>query len=979
MPRVAGIIVNLVPYHHARWEAYARLAGIECHLVELTDRDAFKVLEFSATASYQRHTLFPRNGSETLSSTSLRRAMAAKLDVIRPNVVCVSGWALPVSLAALEWAATNRVPAVLLSESNEFDESRSAHKEWLKRRIVGLCSAGLAGGTPQADYLAKLGLPRETIFKGYDVVDNAYFAQGAQEARSRQSEVGSQRTEDGEQKSENGGQSSEVRGPWSVVRSPVVSSQPSLPSSPFFLACARFGEKKNLPRLIEAYALYRKRAESREQSVENGIPPTALPSPISHLPSPISGPAPGPAPPSALRHPSSVLWSLVLLGDGEKRAEIEATIARLGVGNSVYLLGAKSYAEMPDYYGLAAAFIHASTTEQWGLVVNEAMASGLPVLVSNRCGCAKDLVQEGVNGFTFDPYNVDQLAELMFQISAFQLFRLSAFGSASTRLIADWGPERFASGLKQAVECALRVGPSKASLVQRLILKLITHHASRITHHVSVLRPPTSVLRLKTLCIMDSVSRSNGGIFEAERRLQQSLKAQPGVDVQVVGLRDHHTESDRAKWQPLNPTVHVVRGPQAFGFAPGLLDTLLHSDADLAYCAGLWKYPSLAALRWSRRTGKPMVVAPHGMLDSWALQNSGLKKQIAGWLFQNAQLRQAACIRALCEAEAQSIRAFGLKNPIAIIPNGIDLPGDAGQRQDHKTTDYGTTGQGQRGAESGERRMEKGEGSAGGSPGSFSQPLPWTNMIPPGQKVLLFLSRIHPKKGLVNLLRAWAVLRKTEDGRRKTEEWVLAIAGWDQGGHEAELKRLATELGLAWADGRDQRTEDRGQRTEVGGQRSEASGSTSDLRSSIFHLPSSPSPPRPSLSVLFTGPLHGEDKRAALGGAEAFVLPSFSEGFSMAVLEAAGAGLPVLLTPQCNFPELAKVGGAVEVSPDAAGCEAGLRQLLALTDTERQTMGRRGRDLVARDYTWSRVAEQMFSVYRWLLDGGPPPPCVRLT
>ena len=104
---------------------------------------------------------------------------------------------------------------------------------------------------------------------------------------------------------------------------------------------------------------------------------------------------------------------------------------------------------MPAYYGLASAFVHASTTEQWGLVVNEAMASGLPVLVSNRCGCAPDLVQEGVNGFTFDPYNVEQLAQLMLKISAFQTFSLSTFGAASRRIIADWGPERFASGLRR--------------------------------------------------------------------------------------------------------------------------------------------------------------------------------------------------------------------------------------------------------------------------------------------------------------------------------------------------------------------------------------------------------------------------------------------------------------------------------------------------------------------------------------------------
>ena len=153
------------------------------------------------------------------------------------------------------------------------------------------------------------------------------------------------------------------------------------------------------------------------------------------------------------------------------------------------------------------------------------------------------------------------------------------------------------------------------------------------------------------------------------------------------------------------------------------------------------------------------------------------------------------------------------------------------------------------------------------------------------------------------------------------------VAGPDELGHEAEMKKLCKELEL-------------------------------------------------EKTVCFTGPLHGEEKRAALGGSELFVLPSFSEGFSMAILEAAAAGLPVLMTPQCNFPELVKAGAALEVAPDAEGCAAGLRQLLDASEADRRAMGRRGSDLVARDYTWSRVAEQMLAVYQWVLGDGGKPECV---
>jgi glycosyltransferase involved in cell wall biosynthesis len=255
---------------------------------------------------------------------------------------------------------------------------------------------------------------------------------------------------------------------------------------------------------------------------------------------------------------------------------------------------------------------------------------------------------------------------------------------------------------------------------------------------------------VKTLCVMDSISRANGGIFEAEKRLQQTLQAQGGVEVRVVGLHDAQTDADYASWSPIKPAVCAVKGPAGFGYSPALVDVLLKTDADLGYFVGLWKYPSIAALRWSDTTRKPYMVAPHGMLDPWAVRNSGTKKKIAAWLFQNAQLRNARCIRALCAAEAESIRAYGQKNPVCIIPNGIDLP-----------------------------TITAPENSAADFPFSADR------------KVALYLGRLHPKKGIANLISAWSKI----DGAR-SKEWVLAIAGWDQGNHEAELKQQARDLGI---------------------------------------------------------------------------------------------------------------------------------------------------------------------------------------
>jgi poly(glycerol-phosphate) alpha-glucosyltransferase len=394
---------------------------------------------------------------------------------------------------------------------------------------------------------------------------------------------------------------------------------------------------------------------------------------------------------------------------------------------------------------------------------------------------------------------------------------------------------------------------------------------------------------MKTLCIMDWVSRTNGGIFEAERRLQQLLNAKMGIGVDVIGLRDAMTDTDLAAWSPLTPTACKVRGPAGIGYAPEFAAELARRDADLAYIAGLWKYPMLATQRWSRAARKPVIIAPHGMLEPWAVRHSGLKKKLAGWLFQNEQLRGAACLRALCPPEVASFRTYGLKNPVCVVPNGVDLP-----------------------------------------------PLPETPpprpaRFPADGKVLLYLGRIHDKKGLAPLLAAWA---QTRDAGK---EWTLAIAGWDQGGHEAELKRQADQLGLAWSD---------------------------------------PTRAAPDASLHFLGPQFGADKDACFASCDAFVLPSFSEGLPMVVLEAWAQAKPVLMTPACNLPEGYSAGAALRIEPSSPSIADGLRTLYSMSPADLRTIGGKGRALAERQFDWRSVAAQMAAVYEWVLGTGPKPDCV---
>jgi poly(glycerol-phosphate) alpha-glucosyltransferase len=234
------------------------------------------------------------------------------------------------------------------------------------------------------------------------------------------------------------------------------------------------------------------------------------------------------------------------------------------------------------------------------------------------------------------------------------------------------------------------------------------------------------------------------------------------------------------------------------------------------------------------------------------------------------------------------------------------------------------------------------------------------------RKVLLYLGRIHPKKGLVNLLRAWSKVQSgkgsalgSSPSALSAPEWVLAIAGWDQGGHEAELKRLCDELGIKWSDVREHRE-------------------PNSISAFSFQ----------DFSICFLGPLFGRDKESAYANCDAFILPSYSEGLPMVVLEAWAYGKPVLMTPECNLPEGFAANAALRIEQSAAGrgqraedrrsIEDGLRQLLAARDSELAALGANGRALVAEKFTWPKIAADMLSVYRWVVGGGSPPDCIQL-
>jgi glycosyltransferase involved in cell wall biosynthesis len=450
--------------------------------------------------------------------------------------------------------------------------------------------------------------------------------------------------------------------------------------------------------------------------------------------------------------------------------------------------------------------------------------------------------------------------------------------------------------------------------------------------------------------VSDSLSSTAGGIFEIERSLALHLR-KLGPEVEAWGVDDERWAEDRASWEDIPCHINRRKGPRIFGYVPDLVGQLAGSSCDLLHLQHLWMYPSVAVHRWHKRTGRPYLVTANGMLEPWTLSSSRLNKRLAALLYENRMLHAAACLQANTEKEAADFRAYGLKNPICLIPNGVALP---------RVKSHGSWVMGQ------EQRVGS-QGEEGKHPQSEGR-----------KKVLLFLGRLHPKKGLVNALRAWSKVRGQESGVMGQDEWQFVIAGWDQGGHGEELKALCRELGLSYSETPASKiltsNNDSGtiplRPPGHGGQGTKheyaqrIDGAQRNQQRSTKHRDE---------RVAFVGPVFGDEKDALLRHADAFILPSFSEGLPMAVLEAWAYGLPVLMTDHCNLSEGFAANAAIRIGTDPGTIAEGMRELFQESSQDLAAMGAKGRTLVEDRFTWPKVAAQMKEVYEWMLGGGEKP------
>lgn len=294
-------------------------------------------------------------------------ATTKALNKLVPDLVLTCGYERPETLAAAIWAKLKRRTVFLMLDNQLDDSPRNFFVELVKRLYLKTFDGFIYGGNTHKNYLRHLGVPQNKEVNGYNCVDNESI--------------------------------------WSGVTTARQSSTPLFSANDYFLCVARLIKKKNLPRLIRAYASYVHR-----------MPPVERP------------------------------WSLVICGDGPEREELQAIAKQCGVCDKVVFVGLVSdFSDMLNYYAFARALILAShENEQWGLVVNEAMASGLPVVVSEQCGCAPSLVQNFQNGFRFDGNSVEALATHLSWLHDHES-DLSAMGVRSREIISEYSPANFAA------------------------------------------------------------------------------------------------------------------------------------------------------------------------------------------------------------------------------------------------------------------------------------------------------------------------------------------------------------------------------------------------------------------------------------------------------------------------------------------------------------------------------------------------------
>ncbi len=377
---------------------------------------------------------------------------------------------------------------------------------------------------------------------------------------------------------------------------------------------------------------------------------------------------------------------------------------------------------------------------------------------------------------------------------------------------------------------------------------------------------------MRVAFVTPTLGTQGGGITTVVEALSKAV-SELGIQVKVFSVETHEPgEKTLETWAGAEAEVFPPYGSARMAFSPAMTRALLAWQPDVVHMHGLWQFHGLSVRLWKQLHQKPLMISPHGMLAPWALSQSRMKKRMALLLYDAFNLKNADRIHALCPSESEAIHSAGYGTDIVEIPNGVAMTGLDEDRV---------------------RRRE-------------------AALCNKSIRELVYIGRIHKKKGLRQLLEALTIL----ENQKRLAPWRVTIAGWNQASHEEELKDVCR-------------------------------------RNKILQR------------VVFVGPVFGEQKRKILEEkASAFILPSRGEALPMTVLEAWSYGLPVVMTDACNLEEGFDEGAAHQISTEPKKMATDLLAFFEFDNEQRVEMGIRGLRLSRTSYNWHNVAERFVSEYK---------------
>lgn len=372
---------------------------------------------------------------------------------------------------------------------------------------------------------------------------------------------------------------------------------------------------------------------------------------------------------------------------------------------------------------------------------------------------------------------------------------------------------------------------------------------------------------MKVCIFIPNIDKKTGGPSRSVPLLAKGL-SEVGVDVTLLT----HPSDEMNLHILEGSSVHVSFLPMHYKRSE-LEEFIVENNFDILQGESMWIPLSHSIIRIARRHSIPYLMVPRGSLEPWSLRQKWFKKKIAWWLYQYKDIRHASCILATAPMEAEHLRLLGFRNPIAVLPNGIDV------------SEY---------------------------------PCRTITAYPPNKQVL-FLSRIHPKKGIELLLEAWETLH--DDCRN----WKLVIAGNGEAAYIEQLKRKISDIGL-------------------------------------------------NDSVTIIPPIFGESKCALYAQSSLFILPTYSENFGMVVAEAMSCGVPVITTRNAPWKVLEETKSGWWVDMNIQEIVASLKEAMSLPDDILFTMGQTGSKIVNERFEYRNIAKKTALLYEWIVQENLPVP-----